>query len=221
MLRQLRKPTDEAPFLLCREALGRNCYRPVHPTWVGSLALSVLEDEFLDLSIAESLKCRSEDGRIHPNVGAVAVKDGKVLASAYRGETAPGDHAEYVLLEKKLANESLAGCTIYTTLEPCTSRNYPKVPCAQRLIDRKVGRVVIGQLDPNPIITGRGKLALRSAGIITDLYPESAMKKVEEINRHFNRFQAEAGVISRVSSDFIESAKNRRLDHWYESVNRV
>lgn len=179
------------------------------------------EHQFIELAIAESEKCEPEDGRVHPRVGAVAAKNGEVLATAYRGEVEDGNHAEFILLEKKLGAETLAGSTVYTTLEPCTARNHPKVPCATRLIERKVARVVIGMLDPNPIITGRGQLALRSAGIATDLFPPDFMARVEELNREFQRFQEQAGVVSQVSAEFIELTKARGLDAWYETLNRT
>jgi pyrimidine deaminase RibD-like protein len=110
---------------------------------------------FIRTAISEARKSQPEDARVHPKVGAVVVKDGTVLASAYRGERS-GCHAEFGALEKKLDEAALVGATIYTTLEPCTSRNHPKVPCANRIAERKVSRVVIGMLDPNPKITGKG-----------------------------------------------------------------
>jgi pyrimidine deaminase RibD-like protein len=149
---------------------------------------SAIEDrKFAQLAIEEARKSVPEgDGRSHPKVGAVVIKGNQVIAQAHRGEI-PGCHAEYIALERKLADDSLIGTTVYTTLEPCTARNHPKVPCARRIVERKVNRVVIGMLDPNPSITGRGQLMLRDANIMTDLFPHDLMSEVEELNRDFTR----------------------------------
>lgn len=144
--------------------------------------------QFMELAVEEARKSTAEDGRSHPKVGAVVVKGGRVLATAHRGEF-PGCHAEYIALERKLADQSIAGSTVYTTLEPCTSRNDPKIPCAIRLIDRKVARVVIGMLDPNPKIRGLGQITLRKARVATDLFPPDLMEQIEELNREFIRHQ--------------------------------
>jgi len=144
--------------------------------------------KFARLAIDEARKSVPEpDGRSHPKVGAVVVKNGKLLSTAYRGER-PENHAEYIALEKKLADEAVAGATVYTTLEPCTTRNHPKIPCADRLIERKVARVVIGMLDPDDRISGKGQRKLRRAGIETALFPHDLAMEVEELNREFTRF---------------------------------
>jgi pyrimidine deaminase RibD-like protein len=146
------------------------------------------DNRFARLAIDEARKSVAEnDGRPHPMVGAVVVKNGQLLATAHRGEV-EGNHAEYMALEKRLADSAVAGATVYTTLEPCTTRNHPKIPCADRLIERKVGRVVIGMLDPDPRITGRGLRRLRDANIITDLFSHDLMAEVEELNREFMRY---------------------------------
>ena len=145
---------------------------------------------FTLLAIEEAKKSVAEDDRPHPKVGAVVVKDGRVLAKAHRGEN-PKSHAEYVALEEKLSNETLAGATVYTTLEPCIKRNPPKICCAQRLIDRKVARVFVGMLDPNPDIRGLGDQLLNEAGIEVQLFPRDLRAQVEELNRDFIRDQKE------------------------------
>jgi pyrimidine deaminase RibD-like protein len=144
--------------------------------------------QFMLLAIEEAKKSIAEDGRPHPRVGAVVVNGGKILATAHRGENLKS-HAEYVALEEKLSSETVAGATVYTTLEPCIKRNAPKICCAQRLVDRRVARVFIGMLDPNPDIRGLGEQLLSEAGIETQLFPRDLRAQVEEMNREFIRDQ--------------------------------
>jgi pyrimidine deaminase RibD-like protein len=145
---------------------------------------------FEQLAIDEARLSSAEDERPHPRVGAVVVKNGTVVSRAHRGESAKC-HAEFIALEGKLADDLVSGATVYTTLEPCTTRNHPKIPCAQRLIERKVRRVVIGILDPNPDIRGLGIQALNDAGIETQLFPIDLRTQIEEMNRDFVRVQKE------------------------------
>lgn len=98
----------------------------------------------------------------NPLVGAVIVKDGKVISEGFhvkKGEA----HAELDAIQK--ANESLEGATIFVNLEPCCHTNKSTPPCAQRLIKEGFKKVVICNLDPNPNVNGEGVKLLRAAGI--------------------------------------------------------
>lgn len=175
---------------------------------------------YMTMAVEAAAGSVAEDDSVRPMVGAVLVKDGEVLATACRGELGDGDHAEYTLLEKKLAGIDVAGATVYTTLEPCTVRNHPKVPCARRLVDRQVARVVVGQLDPNPQIRGEGLLTLRDAKVDIDVFPADLMARLEDLNRHFIRaYRAAGNPGPDVDEQFLTNVKTRQLDEWYRRVN--
>ena len=100
----------------------------------------------------------------NPMVGAVLVRDGKVVAEAFH--TYDGlRHAEIIALESAGANAR--GATLYVNLEPCchTGRTGP---CTRALISSGVARVVAAMVDPNPAVGGGGIKELRAAGIQVD-----------------------------------------------------
>ena len=108
-------------------------------------------------------QAQSGVGRTSPNpaVGAIIVKDGKVVGSGFHPQ-AGQPHAEVFALRE--AGNLAAGADAYVTLEPCS--HFGKTPpCADALIKAGVKRVYIGSVDPNPLVAGRGIEKLKSAGI--------------------------------------------------------
>jgi diaminohydroxyphosphoribosylaminopyrimidine deaminase/5-amino-6-(5-phosphoribosylamino)uracil reductase len=106
-------------------------------------------------------------GRVEPNpmVGCLIVRDGRVIGEGFH-EQFGGPHAEpNALAACARAGESPVGATAYVTLEPCCHTNKKTPPCAPRLIEARLARVVIGCLDPNPDVNGKGIATLRAAGI--------------------------------------------------------
>ena len=143
------------------------------------------DTEYMQQAVDLLESCVSESGKLSPSVSAVVVQDGIVLASAYRGELGKGEHAEYTVLERKLKGMQLKGATMYTTLEPCISRNHPKKPCVEWLIQREIKEVVVGILDPNPCIYNRGCDLLRNAGMRVRFFTKPFRDAIENANRNF------------------------------------
>ena len=124
-------------------------------------------------------------GHTNPNpmVGAVIVKDGKVIARGYHHKCGQG-HAE-VEAFRDAGDADVTGATIYVTLEPCS--HYGKTPpCADLIVSKKVGRVVVGALDPNPLVAGRGINKIKAAGIEvkTGVLAQESIK-LKEIFMHY------------------------------------
>lgn len=100
--------------------------------------------------------------RPNPAVGAVLVKDGKVIARGWT-QTGGRPHAEAVALAA--AGEQACGATLYVSLEPCAHASTRGPDCAGLVAASGVTRVVIGCHDPDPRTAGAGAARLRAAGI--------------------------------------------------------
>ncbi|MBF0279816.1 MAG: riboflavin biosynthesis protein RibD [SAR324 cluster bacterium] len=100
----------------------------------------------------------------NPSVGCIIVFNGNILGM---GMTHPpgGPHAEIsALSDANQQNNSVAGATLYSTVEPCTFFGRTP-PCTKAIIEKKIQRVVIGIRDPHPRVQGSGVRQLQDAGI--------------------------------------------------------
>lgn len=115
---------------------------------------------FVKKALALALKAK---GMTSPNpiVGAVLVKNGRVIAEGYHRRCGE-DHAEVVALKK--AGLQAKGATLYVTLEPCHHVGRTP-PCVDAVIKSQIKEVVIAHLDPNPLTSGKSVKKLRKAGI--------------------------------------------------------
>ena len=122
----------------------------------------------------------------NPMVGAVLVDaDGTILAEGWHEKYGEG-HAEVNcfrhLETSKYRDLEMSKCTLFVSLEPCS--HYGKTPpCAKLIIEKGVGRVVVGMLDPNPLVAGKGVQMLRDAGI--EVIVGVMEKECRELNKRF------------------------------------
>lgn len=145
--------------------------------------------EFMELAVVEMLKSNSEHiGKTDPKVGAVlSTPDGVLVEMAHRGEARKGDHAEFTLFEKKLLAKNIQGYTLYTTLEPCVERNPPKKGCTFRTISARIGKVIIGHLDPDPNVSGIGVELLEKEGITVTYFDKDLEEFIDKENNNYFR----------------------------------
>ncbi len=110
------------------------------------------------------------EGQVNPNplVGALIVKNDDIVASGYH--TRYGDlHAEReAFKDAESRGIDCKGATLYVTLEPCCHEGH-QPPCVDAVIEHGISRVVVGLLDPNPLVAGKGLEILRSKGIEVDV----------------------------------------------------
>eukprot|EP00887_Chlorella_sp_A99_P005408 scaffold1.g5408.t1 len=158
-------PALSGPFARpdCRLTVRRRCARAIRAEAVPGAASGATEEDRAWMRRALALAARGA-GATHPNpaVGCVIVaQGGEVVGEGYHPR-AGLPHAEVYAL--RAAGRAAAGATAYVTLEPCAHHGRTP-PCARALVAARVGRVVVGCADPNPLVGGRGIETLRAAGI--------------------------------------------------------
>ncbi len=121
-----------------------------------------MHDVFIRRCLTLAEKGRGKTG-INPIVGAVLVREREIIAEGFHEEFGK-PHAERMLLqnyEQKIRSTD----TLYVNLEPCCHTHKKTPPCTEMLIERGIKNVVIGMIDPNPKVAGKGIGLLRSHGV--------------------------------------------------------
>ncbi|MFH7024198.1 MAG: bifunctional diaminohydroxyphosphoribosylaminopyrimidine deaminase/5-amino-6-(5-phosphoribosylamino)uracil reductase RibD [Heteroscytonema crispum UTEX LB 1556] len=193
---------DNSPVVPQTEASPGN-YQKKNTVLVGSnvgldslpleTSLLTVGDDFDSRMMRRCLElARRALGRTSPNplVGAVIVKDGEIVGEGFHPR-AGEPHAEIFALKAagvgaaSLEENRARGATIYVSLEPCN--HYGRTPpCSEALIAAGVSKVVVGMVDPNPLVAGGGIARLRAAGIeVVTGVEEEACQKLNEgfVNR--------------------------------------
>lgn len=146
--------------------------------------------EFMELSVEvmkSSIQEKRPDEKPSPFVGAVMVRKDLSFVTAYRGELREGDHAEFTLLERKCRSEKVEGNVLFATLEPCApgARHFPKLGCAERIVNARIGKVYIGIEDPDPTVSRKGIQHLLDNGVEVEMYPRDLQAEIEYCNKEF------------------------------------
>ena len=128
-------------------------------------------------------------GSVSPNpmVGAVVVYQGRIVAEGWHQQYG-GPHAEPNAVAAVPSGVPLHKCTLYVNLEPC-SHHGKTPPCADLLVNKGIGKVVIGSDDPNPLVNGRGIHRLKEAGI--EVESGVLQADCDDLNRRFMLFHRE------------------------------
>lgn len=169
-------------------------------------------------------------GQVSPNpmVGCIIVHNGTIIGEGYH-QVYGGPHAEPNAIRNVQNHNLLSQSTVYVSLEPCA--HWGKTPpCANLLVEKKVKKVVIGTIDSNPLVGGKGIQILEDAGI--EVVSGILENEVRDQNRRFFTFiekkrpyiilkwaQTQDGFVARENFDskWISNAYSRQLVHKWRS----
>ncbi|MBI3218317.1 MAG: bifunctional diaminohydroxyphosphoribosylaminopyrimidine deaminase/5-amino-6-(5-phosphoribosylamino)uracil reductase RibD [Bacteroidetes bacterium] len=169
-------------------------------------------------------------GQVSPNpqVGCVVVHDGKIIGEGWHQKYG-GPHAEVNAIRSVKDKSVLSQSTVYVNLEPCS--HFGKTPpCADMLIAERVRKVVVANVDSNPLVGGKGLAKLQAAGIETVVGVLD--QQARELNKRFFTFlekkrpyiilkwaQTADGFIARSNFDskWISNEYSRQLVHRWRS----
>ena len=157
---------------------------------VGDMAVMTYSSRAINDMDLEMIRKTVELSRFSPksdtaySVGAVIVTtDGEVF-TGYSRETASSNHAEEeAIIKAEAARAQLAGATIYSSMEPCSTRKSKPLSCSELIIAHGFARVVFAAYEPDDFVHCEGKNLLSSAGIRVDVVSDLSAEALEA-NRH-------------------------------------
>lgn len=149
--------------------------------------MKAFDIEMMNLAISLAQK---GEGWTNPNplVGAVIVRDGKVIAQGHHARF--GDlHAERnAFKDADSRGVDCNGATMYVTLEPCCHHGH-QPPCTEAVIEHGIKRIIVGLCDPNPLVAGKGMQILRDAGIEAEFIDnQEILTRLRYQNRVFLKY---------------------------------
>jgi diaminohydroxyphosphoribosylaminopyrimidine deaminase/5-amino-6-(5-phosphoribosylamino)uracil reductase len=163
---------------------------------------------------------RLGEGHTAPNpmVGCVIVHQGKIVGEGFH-QRYGGPHAEVNAIQSVKEEKLLSNSTIYVSLEPC-SHHGKTPPCADLIIQKRIPKVVIGSLDPNPMVSGSGIKKLQNTGCAVEV--GILNEECRELNRRFFTFHEKQRPFiilkwAQTSDGFVDtnrSEKNLGAPNW-------
>jgi diaminohydroxyphosphoribosylaminopyrimidine deaminase/5-amino-6-(5-phosphoribosylamino)uracil reductase len=137
--------------------------------------------DYLHTAFLLAKRANSKNIRPNPFVGAIVVDDeGKIIGEGYH-QKAGEAHAEVLAINDAFAkSKDLSNSTLYVSLEPC-SHSGKTPPCTHLILEHKIPKVVIGSMDPNPLVSGAKELTDAGVNVEICILPE-----IVELNNTFN-----------------------------------
>jgi diaminohydroxyphosphoribosylaminopyrimidine deaminase / 5-amino-6-(5-phosphoribosylamino)uracil reductase len=182
---------------------------------------------------------RNGKGRVAPNpmVGSVIVYNDRIIGEGYH-QYFGGAHAEVNAIRSVTEKSLLPQSTLYVNLEPC-AHSGKTPPCSDLIVSEKIKKVVIGTVDPNSMVAGRGIQRLRNSGV--EVIENILKEDCQELNKRFLTFhkhhrpyvilkwaQSNDGYIDIVRSpgtpigpNWISNPVSRMLVHKWRSVEQA
>jgi len=156
-------------------------------------------------------------GKAQPNplVGAVIVHNERIIGEGFHQQYG-APHAEVNAISAVVNQELLNESTLYVNLEPCS--HYGKTPpCASLIIEKKIPKVVVGMLDPNPQVNGKGIEMLREAGI--EVVENVLYSKCLKLNKRFITWHKEKRPYiilkwAQTKNGYMDVAHNAPTKYW-------